>query len=155
MYYIIVNDIQQGPYRKEDLPSLGLKADTPVWKEGMENWQRADSVEELKPYFIRIGQPEHIPFPSYGGRKSQWMALSIVATVLGLCSCIGLVIGIIAIVKCSNANNYYRCGDNEMGERADASAKTLAIVALCFDGLGIVISAMMQSMSYNYLNMLQ
>lgn len=154
MYYMIINGTQAGPFEIEMLPSKGLRADTMVWAPGMDEWQRADSVEELLPYLpTRNTNPYANQRNNYYGggyenpvrRKSQWMTLSIVATVLGLCSCIGLVLGIIAITKCNTANRYYAVGEDMMGESYDNSARTLAIIALIADGLGLIISMIFNS----------
>lgn len=48
--YFIYNGVSEvGPYAIEQLKSLGLKGDTPVWYEGLHKWTKAESVEELKP----------------------------------------------------------------------------------------------------------
>ena len=46
-YYIADGMVQRGPFEMADLPGQGLRPDTLVWKEGMEQWRRADQVEEL------------------------------------------------------------------------------------------------------------
>lgn len=46
-YYIADGMVQRGPFEVQDLPGQGLRPDMLVWKEGMEQWRRADQVEEL------------------------------------------------------------------------------------------------------------
>jgi TM2 domain-containing membrane protein YozV len=46
-YFIADGMVQRGPFEVQDLPGQGLRADTLVWKEGMDQWRRADQVEEL------------------------------------------------------------------------------------------------------------
>ena len=46
-YYMADGMVQRGPFEVADLPGQGLRADTLVWKEGMDQWRRADEVEEL------------------------------------------------------------------------------------------------------------
>jgi hypothetical protein len=60
------------------------------------------------------------------------MGLSITATVLGMCSfwCIGLVLGIIAIVMSSQSTSKYKNGEYEASVKAANTAKKLAIVAI-------------------------
>ena len=60
------------------------------------------------------------------------MALSITATVLGLCSiwCIGLVLGIIAIVMSSQSTSKYNLGDYDASVKSAKNAKMLALIAL-------------------------
>lgn len=46
-YYMADGMVQRGPFEMVDLPGQGLRPDTLVWKEGMDQWRRADEVEEL------------------------------------------------------------------------------------------------------------
>ena len=46
-YYIADGMVQRGPFEMQDLPGQGLRPDMLVWKEGMDQWRRADQVEEL------------------------------------------------------------------------------------------------------------
>lgn len=47
MYYFASGMEQRGPYSADELAAFALRPDTLVWCEGMENWQRMDSVPEL------------------------------------------------------------------------------------------------------------
>jgi hypothetical protein len=47
MYYFANGMEQRGPYSLEELSQFGLRPDTLVWREGMDNWQRIDTVPEL------------------------------------------------------------------------------------------------------------
>ena len=71
------------------------------------------------------------------------MTLAIVSTVLGLCSpcCIGLVLGIIAIVMASGVKKKFESGDVAGAEKAAKNVKILAIVALALVVLNIVYNA--------------
>lgn len=46
-YYILKGKDQFGPYRVDELQSQGVTAETLVWCEGMEDWQKAKDVPEL------------------------------------------------------------------------------------------------------------
>ena len=46
-YFIADGMVQRGPFEMQDLPGQGLRPDMLVWKEGMEQWRRADQVEDL------------------------------------------------------------------------------------------------------------
>lgn len=71
-----------------------------------------------------------------GGEKpNNYLALSIVGTVLGFCSCIGLITGIIAIVMSSQSTTKYNQG-NYSG--AVSSAKTAKILGLVSIGLFVL-----------------
>ena len=49
-YYYALDGKQLGPFNKVDLLSK-IKADTLVWREGMDEWTNAFKVEELKDHF--------------------------------------------------------------------------------------------------------
>lgn len=70
------------------------------------------------------------------------MTLSIIGTILGLCSpcCIGLIVGIIAIVKSSQVNNQFFAGDYTAAMSSAKTAKTLAYVAIGLGILGIILN---------------
>src|SRR5437762_13152833 len=46
-YYFANGTEQRGPYSLQEFLSLGLRADTLVWHDGMSDWQRLDSFPEL------------------------------------------------------------------------------------------------------------
>lgn len=70
------------------------------------------------------------------------MTLAIVGTILGLCSpcCIGLILGIIAVVQASSVNNKFKAGDYFGAESAAKSAKTMSYIAIILGVLGIIIN---------------
>jgi len=55
-YYYSNGDEQNGPVTIEDLKDK-INKDTLIWAEGMENWQKADSIEELKTLFKAVPPP--------------------------------------------------------------------------------------------------
>lgn len=68
-YFIYENQQQAGPFTFEELASKNIKAETPVWFEGLADWQRADQIVEIKnlipstpPSFSKQEQsPPHTP----------------------------------------------------------------------------------------------
>lgn len=134
MYYIIINDQQQGPFAKEELLSRGLTPQTMVWCQGMPDWMPASSVHDLNDLFARPQQPQYQQpyqqqYPQQPvGTFTNWLPWAIVGTVLGICSCIGLVLGIIGITKANGANNAYKCGDYDLARSVNNSARTLTIL---------------------------
>lgn len=46
-YWIVINYERIGPLTFEELKGYDLKADTPVWYAGLEDWIQADQVAEL------------------------------------------------------------------------------------------------------------
>jgi hypothetical protein len=56
--YFMHNGQQQvGPFAIDELKANGLKPEMSVWKEGMENWVRADQIDELKRLFSNLTPP--------------------------------------------------------------------------------------------------
>ncbi|MBB4035518.1 hypothetical protein GGR21_001411 [Dysgonomonas hofstadii] len=60
------------------------------------------------------------------------LVLSIISAVVGLCSpcCIGLILGIIAIVFSTQVDSKYTVGDYRGSESAAKTAKILALIAI-------------------------
>ena len=87
-------------------------------------------------------QPYQQPYqqPAYGDMKprTNWLTWAIIATVLGLCSCLGMIFGIIGIVNANKANSAYAMGDEATGDSSNSTARTMTIIALILDGLGII-----------------
>jgi hypothetical protein len=46
-YWIVINEERIGPLTFDELKGYDLKADTPVWYAGLEDWIQADQVAEL------------------------------------------------------------------------------------------------------------
>ncbi len=46
-YWIIINEEEKGPFTVEELAAFEIAADTPVWCDGMAQWQSAATVPEL------------------------------------------------------------------------------------------------------------
>ena len=86
------------------------------------------------------------------------MTWAIISTVIGFfCSCIGMIFGIIAIVKANNANKFYQMGDKNLGDYYNSSARTWTIVAFIVTGIALVLSIIYLSLfgslaNLNYLN---
>lgn len=70
------------------------------------------------------------------------MPLAIIGTIIGLCSpcCIGLVVGIVAIVFGSQVNSKYFQNDYVGAESSAKNAKILAWVAIGLGILGLIIT---------------
>lgn len=164
-YYIFRNNVQSGPFPASRLLSEGLTPETPVWREGMPQWAKASTLPELAYLFNNVDQEEsafgsyaqnpadyaphshqYAPGGQYRGyvppvQHTNWLPWAIVATVFGfLCSCIGLIFGIIGIVNANKANTYFATGQETLGLAANSSAKTWTIVALVIGGIGLITS---------------
>jgi len=77
------------------------------------------------------------------------MPLAIIGTIIGLCSpcCIGLIVGIVAIVFASQVNSKYIAGDYAGCESSAKNARILAFIALGLGVLGIIIAVIQISIA--------
>lgn len=154
-YFMIVNNQQVGPYAIDELLHKGLQTDTQVWKSGMNNWTPAGQIPELQklfspqtpPPFANHQAPLYAPGQNiynnqqYIPTHTNWMPWAVASTVLGfLCSCIGCIFGIIAIVKANDANNHYKEGHLELAQKENSMARTMTIIAIASTILGIIVS---------------
>lgn len=75
-YFIVINDVQQGPFSIDELRQRNITSDTLVWAEGMPQWVPAWQVEELRPLFYADAQtsqtsaPQQIPTPPPYGTQN-------------------------------------------------------------------------------------
>ena len=56
-YFLHLNNETIGPFALEELKANHITPSTPVWFEGMENWQYATDIPELKPVLIATPPP--------------------------------------------------------------------------------------------------
>lgn len=162
-YFVIINGAQSGPYPKDQLPYVGVKSDTFVWRQGLPDWVKAESLPELSDIFMSdsafggYARPEEpLNPPQYGNRldpyniygrspepipHTNWLTWAIIGTVFGaLFSCIGMIFGIIGITKAQKANKYYAEGFQQEGDTNNASARTMTIIALVLGGIGFLLT---------------
>jgi len=73
------------------------------------------------------------------------LVLAIVGTVLGICSpcCIGLIVGIIAIVFSTQVNSKFNAGDYPGAASSAKNARLLAYIAIGLGVLGIILNMIM------------
>jgi TM2 domain-containing membrane protein YozV len=57
-FYVAIEGQQQGPYPAHELVARGMTPDSLVWREGMADWQRADTVAELAGVFVAAQQQQ-------------------------------------------------------------------------------------------------
>ena len=58
-YFISIKGKKQGPYNFDELKELNLFNTTLVWKDGMQDWQQAKEIDELKD--ITLTPPPDLP----------------------------------------------------------------------------------------------
>lgn len=69
---------------------------------------------------------------------TNWMPWAIIVTILSSCSCIGLILGILAIVNASKANTFYDNGQQAEGDAANSTARTLTIINIILLVIGVI-----------------
>ena len=73
-FFMADGNVQKGPFPIDQLISQGLKRDTLVWREGMGQWQKAETVPELAVLFTGYQQQQSAappPPPPMGGGFPQ------------------------------------------------------------------------------------
>jgi hypothetical protein len=120
-FYIDAKGKQKGTFSPEELRQEGIRRDTLVWKQGMEQWKRAEEVEELSCLFSDAYSRAQTTADQSYGRYSDvrppmpktWMAESILVTFLPFCFCSSILnlLGITAIVYASQVESFYSRGN--------------------------------------------
>lgn len=78
------------------------------------------------------------PYNGAPKQHTNWLPWAILGSVLGLCSCLGLIFGIIGIVNANKANTYYMMGDEINGDISNSNAKSMTLISLILGALGII-----------------
>ena len=112
-YYIMVNNIKQGPFEIEELQDKGITANTMVWKVGLTSWQPAYKIEEL--IDILSDLPPEIPQQPM---PKTWLVESILVT----CFCC-LPLGIMGIINSTKIETAYREGNFDEAQKSSENAK--------------------------------
>lgn len=129
-YYILINNVQHGPFTLEDLKGQNLAPDTKVWKNGLSNWVQASTLPELKDiiYNVPPQQPqEQPPMPK------TWLVESILAMLL---CC--LPFGIVGIVYATKVEGQYLGGRYNDALNSSREAKKWTLVSF-FTGVSIIV----------------
>ncbi|MDE6410200.1 MAG: GYF domain-containing protein [Muribaculaceae bacterium] len=90
------------------------------------------------PQFNPYAQPMPFRQAAYPIPHTNWMPWAIIVTILSSCSCIGLILGILAIVNASKANTFYDNGQKAEGDSANSTARTLTIINIVLLVLGVI-----------------
>lgn len=144
-YYMHVNGVQLGPLDEGELMLNGLTPSTPVWTDGMIDWQPASQVPALAYLFAgQVPPPYMSGQSSYGGTYSQpqyaapqlsqpMPPTNLVWAILATLFCFW-PLGIVSIVKASQVSTLYNRGDYqgslEASHEAAKWAKWSAITAV-------------------------
>ncbi|SDZ80200.1 Interferon-induced transmembrane protein [Porphyromonadaceae bacterium NLAE-zl-C104] len=147
-FYIDAEGKQKGTFSPEELRHEGIKRDTLVWTQGMEQWKRAEETDELRFLFSdTFNQPQVTADEStvkydrpgeIGGSQIQqpmpktWLVESILVTILPFmfCSSILSLLGIIGIVYAAQVESFYNRGDYTASLESSRSAAKWTKIAM-------------------------
>lgn len=143
-YYVIVNGEQKGPFSIEELSSKYLTEDMPVWCEGMDTWQKAGEVTELKAVTHQLPpEPPHLKI------IKNWLTESIAATAFAafisyipgfwICA-VSLPFGGTAIWKALKVQELHHKQQEEMARHYANEARKWMIWELYALGVGFFFS---------------
>ncbi|MEG1580538.1 MAG: CD225/dispanin family protein [Bacteroidaceae bacterium] len=120
-YYILKNENKCGPFQLEELRMKDIDGETLVWRSGLTEWVKANTLEELKE-LLNCMPPPTIPPPSL---PKTWLVESILVT----CFCC-LPLGIIGIINATKVESAFFMGNFEEARHASAQAKKWALWGL-------------------------
>lgn len=121
-YYILANNVKQGPFQKEELIQKGITGNTLVWSAGMSDWKKASEVADLADILQQM-PPE--PPQSMQIMPKTWLLESILVTLF---CC--LPFGIVGIINATRVENLYLSGQYDMAEYYSREAKKWTIWGL-------------------------
>lgn len=163
-YFAMMGEKQVGPMSVDELISMGITRDTPVWRNGMRDWMPAFTQPEIMTVLNSANAPNHHNIrsertaPEYfntnttstnrknvpaGTGHINWLPWAIAGTVICIINCIsiiGAIFGIIGINQANKANEYYRRNDNIRADSANNNAKVMTIICLAIAGIGLATS---------------
>lgn len=146
-FYIDTEGKQKGTFSPGELRMEQIKRDTLVWTQGMEQWKRAEEVEELALLFSddaafvsqqqlpSHGQVQHdgySPVATAPQMPRSWMVESILVTILPfmLCSSFFSLLGIIAIVYAAQVESFFNRGNYAAAAEASRAAGKWTRIAM-------------------------
>lgn len=87
--------------------------------------------------------------PQFPQGYTNWLPWAIVATVAGaLLNCLGMILGIIAIVQANKANTLMQQGFPEQSSSSNSSAKILCIISFVLSGIGLATMGWLTSIGF-------
>ncbi len=138
-FYIDVEGKQKGTFSPEELRLENIRRDTLVWTQGMEQWKRAEEVEELSALMFNpstqindaglVEEAQHLSAKSAHELREPmpktWLVESILITLLPFVFCGSFLslLGIIAIVNATQVESYYNRGNYTASLDASRAAR--------------------------------
>ncbi|WP_294069583.1 GYF domain-containing protein [Proteiniphilum sp. UBA1028] len=147
-FYIDTEGKQKGTFSPEELRQERVRRDTLVWTQGMEQWKRAEEVDELRFLFTNVSGSYQTAGTDHDPRYSRpsapyaaeilqpmpktWLVESILVTILPFvfCSSFLNLLGIIAIVYAAQVESFYNRGDYSAAAESSRSAEKWTKIAM-------------------------
>ena len=114
-YYILKNNLKEGPYSIEDLKTKNITANTMIWKVGLSDWVSANQVGELSELLSNL--PPEAPASQQVPPKT-WFVESILVT----CLCC-LPFGIVGIINATKVESLYHNKQYDLAQQHSNQAK--------------------------------
>ena len=136
-YYYTDGEQRFGPFTFDELKQQNISRNTLIWYEGLNNWTKAGSTNELSSFFhsepppIDTHQSTAHTYSEVQKPPKSWLIESILVTLF---CC--LPFGIAGIVNASRVESRFNNGDMPGAERASKEAKKWTKISLV---LGLVI----------------
>lgn len=92
------------------------------------------------PYYNQMQSPYGQPGVNRPPKPDNYLVMSIIATVIGFCSCLPLILGIVAVIFSTQVDSKYNMGDYAGAQNASKTAQILSIISLVLAILGGVIT---------------
>lgn len=116
-FYILTNNIKQGPFSLDELASQNITPNTLAWRTGLSDWIPAKDIPELAELLNNL--PPETPYQreTIPPMPKTWLTESILITLL---CC--LPFGIVGIVNATKVESYYISKQYEMAQQASLTA---------------------------------
>lgn len=102
-FYILINNVKQGPFTVEELANKSITPNTMVWTIGFPDWKPAKQVAELSNLLSNL--PPEPPVENTNTMPKTWLVESILVTIF---CC--LPFGIIGIINATKIETLYYNG---------------------------------------------
>ena len=148
-YYVNKKGQQAGPVTADQLLQHGVTTNTFVWCAGMDNWEKAGSVEELKYLFTDNGNKTQTGYgtlfdtnPQDADEFSGCPANNLTWAIVSAASFWPLAI--VAITKAKQVKKLWKEGEKELAEKNAEQARSWAIASILSGAvLGIISNLIM------------
>ncbi len=168
-YYYLIDGEQKGPASVEELINSGVKGDTLVWRQGMDDWKRASEVEELHDVIEQNTPPpppvnsrSTMPPPRTKSETSQVASTDnesghtasnatknlqeptnyMVYAILATILCC-MPLGIVSVIYANKANTSWGAGKYSESIDATQKARLWLIIAVCVGAVSMMACAML------------